>query len=153
MNILCFTAHTWSVSLNISNEYRHNKIKDKGWRVIMSFLSPTMSLCFGFCVLRLFIRLSRRSTSPNNFDSCRNRLAMMSWPRTRSQLCSTTTASCWRNTSLLQRSTRLSAWCERTGSPGLCTSVFVHHEHRDLREKAESKNQKQNDPQDNVFIS
>ena len=36
----------------------------------------------------------RRNTSPNSLASCKLRLAMISWPKTPSQILSTTTESC-----------------------------------------------------------
>lgn len=45
---------------------------------------------------------------------------MTSWPRTPSQPCCTTTASCWRSTSPRPRWRPSSAWCARTVSHGAC---------------------------------
>lgn len=59
-----------------------------------------------------------RNTLPSSLASCRSRLATMCWPRTPSQPCSTTTASSWRSTSQLLRSTPSWVSWGKIGSPG-----------------------------------
>lgn len=85
--------------------------------------APLLVFLCNFITLSLSLLLTcvsfpQRSTSPSSLASCRSRLAMMCWLKTPSPPCSTITGNSWKSTSLQQRLTRSSAWCERTGSPG-----------------------------------